>query len=132
MSAPEIFYEGLSFGEGPRWHDGRLWVSDFYTHRVLAIDEAGTAQYGRTLAVGDEGSDFRLRHYKLAPDLDGPALHAGQVELYLEAGARARFAPVQDWGGGRVVDDLLGRCRPRPGLRRRRQAVPRRSALLRG
>ena len=71
---------------------------------VYAIDEAGTAQYGHTLAVGDEGSDFRLRHYKLAPDLDGPALHAGQVELYLEAGARCRFAPVQDWGGGEVVD----------------------------
>ena len=71
---------------------------------VYAIDEAGTAQYGHTLAIGDEGSDFRLRHYKLAPDLDGPALHAGQVELYLEANARARFAPVQDWGGGQVVD----------------------------
>src|SRR5436190_17158763 len=71
---------------------------------VYAIDEAGTAQYGRTLAIGDEGSDFRLRHYKLAPDLDGGALHAGQVELPLEAGARCRFAPVQDWGGGEVVD----------------------------
>ncbi|HEY3021710.1 MAG TPA: SufD family Fe-S cluster assembly protein [Solirubrobacteraceae bacterium] len=71
---------------------------------VYAIDEPGTAQYGHTLAVGDEGSDFRLRHFKLAPDLDGPALHAGQVELYLEANARCRFAPVQDWGGGSVVD----------------------------
>ncbi|HEY3188584.1 MAG TPA: SufD family Fe-S cluster assembly protein, partial [Solirubrobacteraceae bacterium] len=71
---------------------------------VYAIDEPGTAQYGHTLAVGDEGADFRLRHFKLAPDLDGPALHAGQVELYLEAGARCRFAPVQDWGAGEVVD----------------------------
>ena len=28
---------GLSFPEGPRWRDGRLFVSDFYTHRVLAV-----------------------------------------------------------------------------------------------
>lgn len=33
--------EGLSFPEGPRWHDGRLWFSDFYTHQVLAVDLEG-------------------------------------------------------------------------------------------
>ena len=30
--------DGLTFTEGPRWHDGRLWFSDFYTQRVLAVD----------------------------------------------------------------------------------------------
>ncbi len=44
MTTPTTFFEGLSFGEGPRWHDGRLWVSDFYTQRVLAIDERGDAE----------------------------------------------------------------------------------------
>jgi sugar lactone lactonase YvrE len=29
---------GFSFLECPRWHDGRLWVSDFYTSRVLSVD----------------------------------------------------------------------------------------------
>jgi Fe-S cluster assembly protein SufD len=71
---------------------------------VYAIDEPGTVQYGHTLAVGDEAADFRLRHFKLAPDFNGPALHAGQLELYLEAGARCRLAPVQDWGSGDVTD----------------------------
>jgi sugar lactone lactonase YvrE len=28
---------GLSFTECPRWRDGRLYFSDFYTHRVLAV-----------------------------------------------------------------------------------------------
>ena len=32
---------GLSFTECPRWHNGRLYVSDFYTQRVLAIDLTG-------------------------------------------------------------------------------------------
>ena len=33
--------DGLSFTECPRWHDGRLWFVDFYTHRVLSVTEAG-------------------------------------------------------------------------------------------
>lgn len=36
--------EGLSFPEAPRWHDGRLYFSDFYTHRVLAVGLDGKAQ----------------------------------------------------------------------------------------
>lgn len=32
-----ILRDGLWFGEGPRWHDGRLWYSDFYDHAVHAI-----------------------------------------------------------------------------------------------
>ena len=26
--------DGLSFSECPRWHDDRLWFSDFYTSEV--------------------------------------------------------------------------------------------------
>jgi len=33
--------DGLTFTEGPRWHDGRLWFSDFYTQRVLAVTPEG-------------------------------------------------------------------------------------------
>ena len=33
--------DGLTFPEGPRWRDGRLYFSDFYSHRVLAVDMAG-------------------------------------------------------------------------------------------
>jgi sugar lactone lactonase YvrE len=36
--------EGLSFTECPRWHNGRLYVSDFFTHRVLAISMDGTTE----------------------------------------------------------------------------------------
>ena len=35
---------GLSFTECPRWHDGRLYFSDFYTNRVLALALEGTAE----------------------------------------------------------------------------------------
>lgn len=38
------FIRGLSFTECPRWRDGRLYVSDFYTQRVLAVALDGTAE----------------------------------------------------------------------------------------
>ena len=37
-----VLREGLSFGEAPRWRDGRLWYSDFYRHGVYSLDETGT------------------------------------------------------------------------------------------
>jgi sugar lactone lactonase YvrE len=33
--------EGIYFGEGPRWRDGRLWFSDFYAHAVKSVSLAG-------------------------------------------------------------------------------------------
>lgn len=37
----DIIAEGLSFPEGPRWHDGKLYFSDFYRHVVEAVTEGG-------------------------------------------------------------------------------------------
>ena len=33
--------EGIYFGEGPRWHQGRLWFSDFYAHRICSVSLDG-------------------------------------------------------------------------------------------
>ncbi|HEX4562906.1 MAG TPA: SufD family Fe-S cluster assembly protein [Solirubrobacteraceae bacterium] len=72
---------------------------------VYAITRSGVAQYGRTLVVGAPHSDFRVHEYDLAEDFDdGQALHAGALELYLQEGARARLAALQDWGAGEVFD----------------------------
>ncbi len=40
---PAVLLDGLTFPEGPRWRDGRLWLSDFYTNRVMTVDPAGKA-----------------------------------------------------------------------------------------
>jgi sugar lactone lactonase YvrE len=37
----ERVLEGIDFGEGPRWRDGRLWFSDFYQHKVRAVTPGG-------------------------------------------------------------------------------------------
>lgn len=43
MSIREIA-AGLHFGEGPRWHQGKLWFSDFYDHAVKTVDERGVVE----------------------------------------------------------------------------------------
>ncbi len=38
---PKVLAEGIVFGEGPRWHQGKLWFSDMHGHRVMTLDLAG-------------------------------------------------------------------------------------------
>jgi sugar lactone lactonase YvrE len=37
MGRFETLATGLAFGEGPRWRDGRLYVSDMHSRRVIAV-----------------------------------------------------------------------------------------------
>ncbi|NNN20907.1 MAG: gluconolactonase, partial [Acidimicrobiales bacterium] len=40
----EPFLNDLHFGESPRWHEDRLWFSDFYDHGVWAVGEDGEGE----------------------------------------------------------------------------------------
>jgi sugar lactone lactonase YvrE len=46
MREPTKLLDGGSFFESPRWHDGRWWVSDFYTDggRIVAVDPGGAIE----------------------------------------------------------------------------------------
>ncbi|CAN5406049.1 SMP-30/gluconolactonase/LRE family protein [soil metagenome] len=41
-SSLSVLVEGGHFFEGPRWHDGTWWVSDFYAHTVSTVAADGT------------------------------------------------------------------------------------------
>lgn len=41
MTHTSTFIDGLYFGESPRWHEGRLWYSDFYDKAVKSADLKG-------------------------------------------------------------------------------------------
>lgn len=45
MTDTRVLATGLRFGEGPRWHDGRLWLSDMYDRAVKSVGLDGD---GRT------------------------------------------------------------------------------------
>lgn len=49
MSSFTTLLDGLSFSECPRWRDGRLYFSDRYTRRILAVTIDGSVEtYART------------------------------------------------------------------------------------
>ena len=50
-----VVLDGYSFLECPRWHDGRVWASDFYMHVVVASDGEGAAEVVATVAEQPSG-----------------------------------------------------------------------------
>jgi sugar lactone lactonase YvrE len=51
----ETLLEGGSFFEGPRWRDGRWWVSDFFRHRVITVDPDGREEHVLTVDARPSG-----------------------------------------------------------------------------
>ena len=41
MSEPHVLMTGIALGESPRWHDDRLWFSDWGAQEVIAVDPDG-------------------------------------------------------------------------------------------
>src|SRR5687767_1481707 len=94
MSANEfcVLIDGLDFGEGPRWHDGRLWYSDLFQGAIFAVAADGKRE--RICDVPGQPSglgwlpDGRLivvsmledRLYRREPDGD-LVVHADLTEL---------------------------------------------------
>jgi sugar lactone lactonase YvrE len=44
MSATSVLLDGLVFPECPRWHQGKLWLSDMGGHKVLTVDAKGRSE----------------------------------------------------------------------------------------
>jgi hypothetical protein len=45
----EVRLTGLKIGESARWHDGRLWLSNWGTQQILAVDLDGNAEVMATV-----------------------------------------------------------------------------------
>jgi sugar lactone lactonase YvrE len=93
MSAHELttVLDGLAFGEGPRWHDGRLWFSDMHACHVMATTEHGDVEV--ICSVPEQPSG-------LGWDLEGQLLIVSMIDrrlLRLEAdGSLAEVANLFD------------------------------------
>jgi sugar lactone lactonase YvrE len=44
MQAPRVLLSGLAVGESPRWHDGRLWFSNWGGQEIVAVDVDGASE----------------------------------------------------------------------------------------
>ena len=81
MGARELrtLVEGGAYFEGPRWHDGRWWVSDFYRHGVFAITPDGAEE--QVLEVEGQPSGLGL---------DAGRVAAGRLDARPRAAAPRR------------------------------------------
>ena len=57
----EVLVDNLTFPESPRWHDGKLWFSDFYSERVMSLTMEGHCETvmevpGRPSGLGWRGN----------------------------------------------------------------------------
>ena len=55
MSELNVLMDGIYFGEGPRWRDGHLWLSDFYAHEVLKVTPDGSRSHVATVLEQPSG-----------------------------------------------------------------------------
>lgn len=106
MTDLHLHLDNLTFPEAPRWHDGRLVLSDFYAHEVLSVDMAGTRRSLATVAGQPSGlgwhPDGRMMVVSMTDQkllIDGPDGLSEQADL----SAHARF-----WCNDMVVDDQGG------------------------
>ncbi|CAN7439942.1 SMP-30/gluconolactonase/LRE family protein [Mesorhizobium sp. LjNodule214] len=125
-----LVMSGLAFGESPRWHDGRLWVCNWGTGEILAIDAEGNSKVvlkipailpysidwlpdGRLLIVsGREGFVLRQEadgalatHADLRPLSKSPwneIVVDGRGNIYVNGGGPAP-APGEHFGPGTIV-----------------------------
>jgi sugar lactone lactonase YvrE len=44
VSELQTLMTGIAFGESPRWHDDRLWFSDWGTQEIIAVDLEGESE----------------------------------------------------------------------------------------
>lgn len=58
MREPQTLLTGLAFGESPRWHEDRLWLSDWGAYEALAVDTAGNSEVVASLPSFPSCIDF--------------------------------------------------------------------------
>jgi sugar lactone lactonase YvrE len=111
MTNPRALVSGLVMGEGPRWHDGRLWFTDFGAGEVLTLTQAGETEVVtriRTLGL-DFAPDGRLL---LVSMNDGRLLRreaAGALEAVADLHALSPFPwneLVVDGRGNAYVNNI--------------------------
>ena len=55
MPQPRTLMTGLAFGESPRWHDGRLWFSNWVAQEVIAVDLDGNSEVAFRVPFREDG-----------------------------------------------------------------------------
>jgi sugar lactone lactonase YvrE len=104
LTEPRILLDGLGMGESPRWHEGRLWFSDWGTDQIVAVDLNGNSQ---VMGRGGGGSGWAVNWLP-----DGRMLITGAELMRVERdGSRVRHADlshISRYGWSEITIDGRG------------------------
>jgi sugar lactone lactonase YvrE len=96
-----VLLSGLGMGESPRWHEGRLWFSDWGTNQIVAVDLDGNAE---VVGVGGGGSGWAVNWLQ-----DGSMLVTGAELIRAEPdGSRlphADLSSISRYGWSEITVD---------------------------
>ena len=84
---PRVLLDGLAMPESPRWHDGRLWFSNWGTRQIVAVSLDGSSS---VVGEGPDGLGWATNWLA-----DGRLLITGSELIRVEAdGSRVRHADL--------------------------------------
>jgi sugar lactone lactonase YvrE len=99
-----VLLSDLGMGESPRWHDGRLWFSNWGTNEIVAVDLNG---YSEVMGPGGGGSGWAANWLP-----DGRTLITGEELIRVEPdGSRVRHADlshISTYGWSEITVDGRG------------------------
>jgi sugar lactone lactonase YvrE len=99
-----VLLSGLGMGESPRWHDGRLWFSDWGTNEIFAVDLDGKCD---VMGRGGGGSGWATNWLP-----DGRMLISGAELIRVEPdGSRVQHADlshISPYGWSEITVDGRG------------------------
>ncbi|UYN83709.1 MAG: SMP-30/gluconolactonase/LRE family protein [Microcella sp.] len=105
--AATLLTGGLSVTEAPRWHDGALWFSDFFTRRVLRLRPDGELTLVAEVPGRPSGLGFMPDGSLRVVSMDDCALYAivnGELDLV------ARFDHLVTGPANDMAIDRRGTC----------------------
>ncbi|WP_026877159.1 SMP-30/gluconolactonase/LRE family protein [Jiangella gansuensis] len=106
MSTPEVLMDRIVFGESPRWHDGRLWFSDWGANQVIVLGADGGHEVVATVPSFPMCIDFLPDGRLLVVDSAHRQLLRREPDGAMER--HADLSPVSDLPWNDIVVDDRG------------------------
>jgi sugar lactone lactonase YvrE len=103
-----VLVEGIYFGEGPRWRDGRLWFSDFFARAVKSVSREGDLRSEFVIDDRPSGLGWMPDGDLLVVSMEQRRLlrrsPAGEIRLH------ADLSKIATWHCNDMVVDASGRA----------------------